>query len=307
MTLITGPINLMTDLRVRILTVNLHKGFSVLNRRFVLPQLRNAVREVAADIVFLQEVIGEHTGHQTRYPHWPESSQYEYLADSLWNDFAYGRNAVYPEGHHGNALLSKFPIASNTNVDATFSRSEQRGLLYCCLTLPDQNASANRGLDACVRLRQLHTICVHLSLRERHRQQQIKLLCALIAELPPNDPVVVAGDFNDWRMLGHDHLVNNSNLVEVFVAAFGMPATTFPSRWPVLRLDRIYVRNIQIHRPVELERQPWSHLSDHAPLAAELDITALASSTFTSQSLHSQSLKANSQKSDWLQLDGSLR
>ena len=255
--------NSIADPAVRILTVNLHKGFSALNRKFVLPQLRNAVREVAADIVFLQEVIGEHSGHSGRYPHWPEESQYEYLADSLWSDFAYGRNAIYPEGHHGNALLSKFPIISNKNVDATFSRSEQRGFLYCCLAQPKH-------------MPPIHTICVHLSLRERHRQQQIKLLCELIDSLPSTDPIIVAGDFNDWRMLGHEHLMKCAQLEEVFVSALGMPATTFPSRWPVLRLDRIYVRNIHVHHPVALERQPWSHLSDHAPLAAELTITEAA-------------------------------
>jgi endonuclease/exonuclease/phosphatase family metal-dependent hydrolase len=54
------------------------------------------------------------------------------------------------------------------------------------------------------------------------------------------------------------------------VAAQGRSARTFPARWPVLRLDRIYVRHVRGHRPVLLPRSPWSHLSDHAPLAAEV-------------------------------------
>jgi endonuclease/exonuclease/phosphatase family metal-dependent hydrolase len=45
-----------------VMTVNIHKGFTALNRRFILPELRDAVRKVGADVVFLQEVMGSHRG-----------------------------------------------------------------------------------------------------------------------------------------------------------------------------------------------------------------------------------------------------
>src|SRR5690606_4346344 len=96
---------------VRVLTVNTHKGFTPLNRRFILPELRKAVRATGADVVFLQEVLGAHARHARRLLDWPEVPHYEFLADEMWPEFAYGRNAVYPDGHHGNALLSKFRIA----------------------------------------------------------------------------------------------------------------------------------------------------------------------------------------------------
>ena len=51
-----------------VLTVNTHKGFTALNRRFILPQLREAVRSVGADMVFLQEIHGTHERHPQRYP-----------------------------------------------------------------------------------------------------------------------------------------------------------------------------------------------------------------------------------------------
>jgi len=53
--------------RLRVLTVNTHKGFTALNRRFILPELREAVRSTSADLVFLQEVVGEHERHSSRY------------------------------------------------------------------------------------------------------------------------------------------------------------------------------------------------------------------------------------------------
>jgi len=56
----------------------------------------------------------------------------------------------------------------------------------------------------------------------------------------------------------------------VFVETFGAPAKSFPARFPLLRLDRIYVRNVSIAKPQVLSNRPWSHLSDHAPLAVEV-------------------------------------
>lgn len=244
-------------MQLRILTLNLHKGFGLLNRRFILHELRAAVREVGADLVFMQEVLGEHAMHAARIPGWPGVPHYEFLADTLWSDFAYGRNAVYPLGHHGNALLSKYPITGHQNHDVSLGRTESRGILHCTVRIP--------AMDC-----RLHALCVHLGLRETHRRAQIARLCTLIDALPAAEPVLVAGDFNDWRLHGHDRLTRCAGVEEVFVTGHGAAARTFPSNLPVLRLDRIYVRNAAEHRPLPLPRHPWSTLSDHAPLAAEI-------------------------------------
>lgn len=250
----------MPGLSFRVLTVNAHKGFGFLNRRLILKELREAVRAVAADVVFLQEVLGSHAHHARRFKDWPSTPQYEYLADTIWTDHAYGRNAVYPHGDHGNALLSRFPIRSYVNHDASVG-GEARGLLHCVLDLPGA--------------RTLHAICVHLGLQERHRRLQVDRLCRLVErDVPADAPLVVAGDFNDWRMRAHHELCRCANLREVFVTEFGDAAKTFPARWPLLRLDRIYARNAGVHRAVRLPRRPWSHLSDHAPLAAEIEVAA---------------------------------
>ena len=124
------------------LTVNAHKGFSVFNRRFILRELREAVTAVAADVVFLQEVIGEHEHHARRFADWPPTPQYEYLADTIW-EHCYGRNAVYPHGDHGNALLSRFPIRSYTNHDASVSRFEARGMLLPFEPVHTSNSAAS--------------------------------------------------------------------------------------------------------------------------------------------------------------------
>lgn len=72
----------------KVLTINIHKGFTAFNRRFILPELRDAVRTVSADIVCLQEVMGAHEVHPLHVENWPDTSHYEFLADTMWSDFA---------------------------------------------------------------------------------------------------------------------------------------------------------------------------------------------------------------------------
>ncbi len=242
-----------------VLTVNAHMGFCLLNRRFILPELREAIRSVGADVVFLQEVMGAHERHRLRHANWPQAGQYQFLADSIWPQVAYGCNAVYPDGHHGNALLSKFPIVSHVNRDVSVDGHEGRGLLHCVLAVP--------GLA-----RELHVMCTHLGLRESHRQRQLALLDDLVHHAVPADaPLIVAGDFNDWRLRGHPLLLQ-AGLTEAFETLHGRPARSFPARYPTLRLDRVYLRNARAIQATAHTTRPWSHLSDHAPLAVEVEL-----------------------------------
>src|SRR5665811_987870 len=56
---------------IKVLTVNIHKGFTFFNRKFILHELREAVRAVGADVVFLQEVTGSHAHHERRVADYP--------------------------------------------------------------------------------------------------------------------------------------------------------------------------------------------------------------------------------------------
>lgn len=243
---------------LRVLTLNTHKGFSILNRRFILPELKEAISSVGADIVFLQEVIGENQFKSARYSNWPEGAHYEYLADTLWRDFAYGKNAVYPEGHHGNAILSKYPISFWEKVNISANRVEQRGILYCRIY--------NEFRDVMI-----HAICVHLGLLARWRRKQLHWLSHFITEnLPPQEPLIVAGDFNDWQSSTHVRFGKELGLTEVFREIKGKDAKSYPSSFPILRLDRIYVRGLKVLDGHIHARGIWAKLSDHAALSADL-------------------------------------
>lgn len=243
---------------IRVATWNIHKGFSPSNRHMVVHELRDRLRQFNADIVFLQEVQGAHLRHAERHPAWPAQPQHEFLAAETWNNHAYGRNMVYDHGHHGNAILSHFPILTQHNQDVTHFRFEKRGMLHCALeveSLPHP----------------LHCVCVHLSLFARSRRWQLDALAARIEEVVPADaPLLIAGDFNDWRNHAHDLLADRLGLTEVFSAGGQHPSRSFPSVLPVFRLDRIYSRGFSVHTANVHSGPPWASLSDHAALSAQL-------------------------------------
>jgi endonuclease/exonuclease/phosphatase family metal-dependent hydrolase len=245
-------------LHLHVCTYNIHKGFSQFNTRMVIHELRERLRSLNPDIVFLQEVQGLHLGHAQRHENWPLAPQHEFLAEDVWHETAYGGNAVYDHGHHGNAILSRFPILSTQNQDVSSLRFERRGLLHCEVAVPQWKQA-------------LHCVCVHLGLTASARRQQMQALAQRVEEFAPGDsPLIIAGDFNDWRNRASTLLTERLRLVEVFGGAAGRPARSFPSTLPVLRLDRIYVRGFSIERAEVHFGAPWSEISDHAALSAHL-------------------------------------
>ncbi len=238
-------------------TYNIHKGVSAFNRKSVVHDLRDQLRTMRADIVFLQEVVGNNDRHRSKHADWPQLPQHEFLADQHWPVSAYGKNAVYEHGHHGNAILSRYPITRCDQVDISTNRVEQRGLLHAEIALPNHDEA-------------LHCVCVHLGLLGSSRTKQVAAVCERIAAMVPRDaPLIVAGDFNDWRRRAGDAL-REIELHEVFETLDGKSARSFPARLPILRLDRIYVRGLDVLDANVHRGRDWAKLSDHAALEAKL-------------------------------------
>jgi len=248
---------------LRVLTLNIHKGYTALNGRFMLHELKEAIREVGADLVFLQEVQGEHREKALREERWPDAAQYEFLADQIWKEFAYGQNAAYQHGHHGNALLSHYPISHAEQVDVSTNRVEQRGFLFCEIELPVDGA--------------LYAICVHLGLTAVGRRKQLRMITDFIrAEVPPDAPLIVAGDTNDWSGLPTREFLADTGLIDAYASVRGKPALSFPSFAPMLSLDRIFVRGLDVVDAEVYSGGKWAELSDHAALAANLSVARIA-------------------------------
>ena len=243
---------------LHIATYNIHKGFSQFNRRMMVHELRDRLRTLAPDIVFLQEVQGLHTLHAEQHQNWPAESQHEFLAEDVWQATAYGRNMVYDHGHHGNAILSRYPISRSHNQDVTHLLFEKRGVLHTQIETP-------------LFAQPVQCVCVHLSLLGGSRKKQMAALAERLDDWAPADsPLIIAGDFNDWRNRAHDHLAERLGLTEVFVGTHGRPAKSFPAHAPMFRLDRIYVRGFAVASTEVHFGLPWSKISDHAALSARL-------------------------------------
>ncbi|MCB1687472.1 MAG: endonuclease/exonuclease/phosphatase family protein [Halioglobus sp.] len=244
------------DGKLNVLTYNIHKGYCTGKRRFVLESMRKRIAETGADVVFLQEIHGiaiKSEAKRRRFTY-PDQPHFEYLADSIWPHYAYGRNAIYRKGDHGNAILSKYPFSSWENIDVSIFPRSSRSILHGVIEMPDKDI-------------RLHTLCVHLGLMEQERREQLYALTERIdRHIPRDEPMIVAGDFNDWRRRAEHHLHDDLGLEELFVELQGRHARTFPVWAPMLPVDRIYYRGLQPTTCERLSSGHWRDLSDHAAL-----------------------------------------
>lgn len=242
-----------------LVTYNIHKGFGVGAVRFLLPQMREALDVLNPDVVFLQEVQGVHLKRAKRVNDWPQTPQFEYLAENLWPHFIYAKNAVYRAGHHGNAILSKHPFSSFENINLSKMNRASRGLLHCQIMI-QPNVT-------------LHLLCVHLGLFKAERAIQCELLMQRISEaVPAHEPLIMAGDFNDWRNHLTEPLASKLGMSEAFFALEGKHARSFPAIRPSLPVDRVYYRGLEVLEVECLTGKPWRMLSDHIPLYAKFKL-----------------------------------
>lgn len=287
---------------IRVVSYNIHKGRS-LSGRDSLSDLRLGLHGLRPDVMFLQEVQGRNEKHGALH------AQHESLAAALHMDCAYGCNAVRTQTDHGNALLSKHPIISFENQDISDHRMEQRGLLHGVINVGG---------------REVHCFVVHLGLFAGSRIRQIEVMTERIGRMVPEGaPMLIAGDFNDWKDRLAPLFVQQLGVYEVFahsprthgmmpklresiqqlrgvlrgdsaqelreamfrrqtthVNQLGMEGMdklmpsprTFPAAFPWLRLDRIYQRGFAVRSAKVLRGKPWTQLSDHAPILAELEL-----------------------------------
>ena len=245
----------MTDQTFKILTYNIHKGFSTANRRFTLFAIREALEELDPDVIFLQELQGEHHMRSRKIDSWPLKPQGEFLAENRWPFSLYAKNAVYKKGHHGNGILCKYPIVSWHNQNLSKATFASRSFLHAKIILPSQET--------------LNLVCVHLGLFEAEREMQLGVIAETIEKTIPHDePLIMAGDFNDWRKRAIEHMKIDLGLKEAFQNYSGQHARTFPVWRPTLQVDRIYYRGVNLQEALSFSNQRWRKLSDHLPIGA---------------------------------------
>jgi endonuclease/exonuclease/phosphatase family metal-dependent hydrolase len=247
---------------LRIVTWNIHKGVRGmgLRKRLEIHSMQEAVAALDADLICLQEVRRINHKEAAHFTQWPAMPQADFLAPAGY-EAVYRTNAFTKHGEHGNALLSRHPVVTHAHEDMSDHRFEQRGLLHATLAIQGKS---------------MHVIVVHLGLIAASRQRQLAQLSQYIErDIPKNEALIVAGDFNSpiapvrWAQ---------SNL-GIAPAATGQALlhslrghATFPSRLPIVQLDHVFARRAKVvatHVPVGKE---WARMSDHLPLVVEIEL-----------------------------------
>ncbi len=238
----------MGPLSLKIISYNVHWGLSTFRRHAIEERLVQTILREQCDLILLQEL-------------WlPEGevllSMLKHLEEE-WEHRISGPTVRFGTGIQGNGLLSRFPFASWRNHPMPHHSHQDRALLHAIVAVPD-------GRD-------LHVVCTHFGLSHAERRAQTEDLFRYFDEnIPPEQAVILGGDFNDWRgTLSHQFQVR-LGLKEVFLSSRGRHAKTYPAIFPLLCLDRIYVRQLEIKSARVVHEAGWRGSSDHLPLAVEV-------------------------------------
>lgn len=232
-----------------IASYNVHKCVGV-DKRFDPQRTADVISEIDADVIALQEAdkrFGQRSG----------------LLDLGLLERRHGLvpvpiTATTPYGHgwHGNVLLFREGVVRNVRQLA-LPGIEPRGALVADLQFPSGP---------------LRIIAAHLGLLKRSREQQAE---SILSVLQQSDtlPTLLVGDLNEWRVGRYSSL---ASLLPVFNhAATAVPS--FPSRFPVLALDRVLGMPHNLVTGIEVHNTPLARLaSDHLPIKAHLDLKTAA-------------------------------
>ena len=214
---------------LRIASYNVH-GCRGTDGRKDASRIAGVIAELECDTVGLQEV----------------DYRLDYIAGRVGMEAVPGLTLVRHDGPYGNALLTKRKVLDVRRLALGYGRREPRNAL-------------DVDLDVCGT--KLRVIVTHLGLFAPERRWQVRKLLELVRET--QERLVVLGDINEWfpfsrpvrwfnRLLGH-------SVVE----------RSFPSRWPLLALDRVWVRPRPALLALKAHRSSLAaKASDHLPVKA---------------------------------------
>ena len=228
----------MKPLPVRFLTWNVH-GCVGRDRVCDPDRVARVLEAAQPDISALQE-IDSRTTSAARDP-------FSYFGELFgWPSVA-ARTLAAPDGHYGHIVLSRWPIESLGELDLSIRWREPRKAIVGAVASP-----AGR----------IVVVAAHLGLLPFERRRQLARLKERIADIPDR-PIVVLGDFNDFPGRG----LAERTLSPPLTSTPELP--TYPSRLPLLPLDRIWFSD-----PLELTTiatlRDAGPASDHLPLLASL-------------------------------------
>jgi len=233
-----GPVDL-DPWPLTVATYNIHSAIGT-DGRFDPQRVAGVLREIGADVIALQEVPLGDTRRENVLAVLQRATGYHAVE---------GPALDLPHRRYGNAVLSRYPVLATRSIDLSFGSREPRGAL-----------DADIDVDG----NPLRIVATHLGLRPAERCDQIARLLQVFDT--DRMPVILMGDVNEWFVWGRCL----RRLVTHFEA---VPAVrTFPSRWPLLPLDRIWISPRHRLLRINVHATPLARkASDHLPLIAHID------------------------------------
>jgi len=216
---------------LRIASYNVHSCRGTDGRKDAA-RVAQVIEELGCDTIGLQEV----------------DYRLDYIGQKLGMQAIPGLTLARHDGPFGNALLTRRKVLDVRRLGFTYSRREPRNAL---------------DVDLEVNGETVRVIVTHLGLWPAERRYQVKKILEMIRATPSYERVIVLGDINEWLPLGRPLRWMN--------ALFGRcPAErSFPSRWPLVALDRVWVRPRHALLALKAHRTPLAELaSDHLPVKA---------------------------------------
>ncbi len=223
----------------RIATYNIHRCIGrdgIANPR----RIAGVLQALNADLVALQELA---------FNPGASGNVLQILAEAVDARAIAGPTLLDAGGRYGNAVLSRIAPREVRRMDISVPGREPRGVLQVVLE--------TSAISVAV-------LATHLGLSiEERRRQMVRI--ALLLEKQAAEVTVLLGDFNEWRPWGR----SLRSLKRGFAPGAAPP--TFPSRRPLLALDRIWVRPAHRLKSLQVFQGAQARLaSDHLPLVAEL-------------------------------------
>jgi len=243
--------------KLRVATYNVH-GCMGMDRQRSEARIAEVIAEMSVDIVALQEVD---RGRRRS----GGIDQTETIAKQLgW--YSHFHPAMRQENeHYGNAILSRYQLDFRRAFDLPgrppFFCRENRAAI-------EVNAETNLG--------KIHIVNTHLGLswRERFVQAQLFTSAEWRASIAPDTPLILVGDFNSLRG-SRPYRTLNRHLRDVRELIQAKGIRTFPTRFPALGIDHIFVNEAVQPLSLIVHRSSLARIaSDHFPLVAEFALSA---------------------------------
>lgn len=242
---------------IRIMTYNVH-GCVGCDRRLDHARIAEVIAAEDPDIVALQEldVSRERSGraHQARL-----------IAEQLDMRFHFHpAHRIKEEEEYGDAILARWPLVLRKAAELPTVKErlafEPRGALWASIEVDGA---------------EIQVINTHLGLSNNERKAQVEALMSheWIRHPACTTPSVLCGDFN--ALPGSKvyqracHVLSDTQRL----GAGSRPRATFPSRWPLLRLDYIFASAGLKCLQTRVVSTPLARVaSDHLPLVADLEL-----------------------------------